>query len=109
VRVLGGAAPPLFIASSMLLIAGAVASSRLVATFATVARLLLYLSMLKLAHGSGGSGSMSMMTTSHGHGAARADRSRSTRASPPSFSRSRLTCGDVGEAAAGQCFGSGAH
>jgi hypothetical protein len=68
-RVLGGAAQPLFIASAILLIAGALACSRLVATLATGAGLLLYLSMFELVHG--GSGSMSMMTTSHG--AARAD------------------------------------
>jgi hypothetical protein len=73
-RVLGGAARPLFIASAILLIAGALACSRLVATLATVAGLLLYLSMFELAHGgSSGSGSMSMMTTSHGHGGAQAD------------------------------------
>jgi hypothetical protein len=68
-RVLGGAARPLFIASATLLFAGALACSRLVASLATVARVLLYLSMFELAHG--GSGSMSMMTTSPG--AARAD------------------------------------
>jgi len=70
-RVLGDAARPLFIASAILLIAGALACSRLVATLATVAGLLLYLSMFELDHG--GSGSMSMMTTSRGHGGARAD------------------------------------
>jgi hypothetical protein len=73
-RALGGAARPLFIASAILLITGALACSRLVAMLATVAALLLYLSMFELAHGSGSdSGSMSTMTASHTHAAARAD------------------------------------
>jgi len=73
-RALGGAARPLFIASAILLVAGALACSRLVATLATVAGLLLYLSMFELAHGGrGGSGSMSMMAMNHTHGSARAD------------------------------------
>jgi hypothetical protein len=73
-RALGDATKPLFIASAILLIACALACSRLVATLATVAGLLLYLSMFELAHGgSGGSGSMSMMRTSDGHAAQRAD------------------------------------
>jgi hypothetical protein len=57
-----------------LLIAGALACSRLVATLATVAGLLLYLSMFEFAHGGQGrTGSMNMMATNHAHGAVRAD------------------------------------
>src|SRR5438093_1108151 len=73
-RALGGAARPLFIASAILLIAGALACSRLVAALVSIGGLLLYLSMFELAHGGGGGGgSMSVMAMNHTHGAARAD------------------------------------
>jgi hypothetical protein len=73
-HTLGSAARPLFIASAILLIAGALACSRLVATLAIVGGLLLYLSMFELAHGGGGdSDSMSMTAMNHAHGTARAD------------------------------------
>jgi len=73
-RALGGAGRPLFIASAILLVAGALACSRLVASLATVGSLLLYLSMFELARGGGGgSGSMSMTAMNHTQGAAQAE------------------------------------
>lgn len=65
-RWLGSAAGPLFIASALLLTAGALGCSRLVAVLAAGGAVLLYLSMFALAHG--GIGSTAMQ-----HGAARAD------------------------------------
>ena len=73
-RALGGAARPLFIASAILLIAGALACSRLVVTLATVGGTLLYLSMFEFAHGARGAGnSMSTIAMNHASGAVRAD------------------------------------
>jgi hypothetical protein len=73
-RALGGAGRPLFIASALLLIAGALACSRLVASLAALGGLLLYVSMFELARGGGGgSGSMSTMAMNHTHRAARAE------------------------------------
>jgi hypothetical protein len=70
-RSLGSFAQPLFVASALLLTAGALGCSRLVAVLAAGGAILLYLSMFELAHG--GSGSMTM--TAMQHGAARADAS----------------------------------
>jgi hypothetical protein len=70
-RSLGSAAQPLFVASALLLTAGALGCSRLVAVLTAGGAILLYLSMFELAHG--GSGSMAM--TAMQHGAARADAS----------------------------------
>ncbi len=72
-RSLGSAAQPLFIASALLLTAGALGCSRLVAVLAAAGAILLYLSMFELAHG--GSGSMAMTAMQHGQAAARADAS----------------------------------
>ncbi len=60
-----------FIVSAILLIAGALACSRVVALLAAVGSLLLYLSMFEL--GGGGSDSMTMMAMNHAHTAARAE------------------------------------
>ena len=69
-RALGGAAQPIFIVSALLLIAGGLACSRVVAGLAAVAGLLLYLSMFEFSGSAhGGSNSMSAMTMSQPHAA----------------------------------------
>ncbi|MBA3736728.1 MAG: hypothetical protein H0W90_16320 [Actinobacteria bacterium] len=74
VDTLGSAARPLFIASAVLLIAGALTCSRIVATLAAAGALLLYLSMFELARGrDGGRGSMTMTAMNHANGVAQAD------------------------------------
>lgn len=67
---LAGAAQPLFLGSAILLTAGALACSRVVALLAALGSLLLYLSMFELA---GGSGSMTAMATTHAAPVARAE------------------------------------
>lgn len=72
-HALGGAARPLFIVSALLLLAGALACSCIVAALAAASGVLLYLSMFELARGGrGGNGLMTMMAMDHA-GAARAD------------------------------------
>jgi hypothetical protein len=68
-RAFGDAARPVFIVSAILLIAGALACSRVVAALAAVGVLLLYLSMFALT----GSNSMATMAMPHAHGGARAN------------------------------------
>lgn len=78
-RTLSPVAEPLFIASAILIIVGALACSRLVALAAVGGGTLLYLSMFQLAAGgTAGSGSMSMASMQQ-HGP------RSLHAEPASF------------------------
>ena len=77
-RTLSPIAEPLFIASAVLVIVGALACGRLVALLAVAGSVLLYLSMFQLASGRSTGGSMSMMTMQRPHRA-------SLQAEPVSF------------------------
>jgi hypothetical protein len=78
-QTLSPVAEPLFIASGILVIVGALACGRLVALLSLTGCVLLYLSMFQLASGGGsGGGSMSMMNMQKAHHA-------SPRAEPVSF------------------------
>lgn len=68
-RTLSPVAEPLFIASALLLVLGALACSRLVALLTVAGSTLLYLSMFQLASGGtqSGGGSMSMMSMQRPH------------------------------------------
>ena len=73
-RTLSPIAEPLFIGSSVLVVVGALACSRLVAVLAIGGSALLYLSMFQLASGGhGGAASMATMTGAHQHTVAHTD------------------------------------